>query len=266
MIRLFQVDAFTDTPFKGNPAGVCILNEARAEEWMLKVAAEMNLSETAFVQPMAKGYSLRWFTPKTEVSLCGHATLATAHILFEEGLLKKTEEAIFQTKSGILRAKWRTDSIELDFPSKEITPTEGNPDLNKALSISPAFTGVNARANGKLYRLEVASQGIVEELEPDFAQLSKADARAVIVTSRSYSGAYDFVSRFFAPAIGINEDPVTGSSHCYLTPYWAAKLGKKQLTGYQASRRTGVIVCRWEGDRVLLSGKAVTIFRAELMA
>jgi PhzF family phenazine biosynthesis protein len=265
MSRLYQVDAFTDTPFKGNPAGVCILNEAKTEEWMLQVAAEMNLSETAFVHPITDGYSLSWFTPKTEVSLCGHATLATAHILWEEGLLQASEKAVFQTKSGTLSAKKRADSIELDFPSKEIAPTESNLDLNTALNVSPVFTGVNVKANGNLYLLEVESQGIVEALKPDFVQLAKTDARAVIVTSRSEGGAYDFVSRFFAPAVGIDEDPVTGSSHCYLTPYWAARLGKKRLTGFQASRRTGTIICSLEGDRVILRGKAVTIFRAELV-
>lgn len=265
MITLCQVDAFSAVPFKGNPAGVCVLERVMPDEWMLHLAEEMNLSETAFVLKKSRCYSLRWFTPKTEVSLCGHATLATAHILWELGILKDNEEAVFETKSGILRARKEGVAIEMDFPARIVEPIAENRDLNRSLGVSPVFTGLYAKENGNVYLLEVETDRVVKEMSPDFGLLLMTDARAVIVTSRSTQAEYDFISRFFAPAVGINEDPVTGSAHCYLTPYWTQKMGKTEMKAFQASRRTGEIGCRLMGDRVVLQGQAVTIFRAELM-
>ncbi|MGB8252240.1 MAG: PhzF family phenazine biosynthesis protein [Anaerolineaceae bacterium] len=264
-MKIYQVDAFTDQPFKGNPAGVCVLDKTKPEPWMQSIAMEMNLSETAFVLKMEDGFSLRWFTPKKEVSLCGHATLATAHILWETGVLKPDEVARFQTKSGLLTAKRIDDWIELDFPFRPVKIVKDFDVLNSALGIKPVCTSVAASDKGDYYLLELDNEKAVRGLNPDFIKLLSINARAVIVTSRSDDPAYDFVSRFFAPWLGINEDPVTGSAHCYLTPYWSEKLGKTSMNGYQASARGGVVGCRWEGERVYLKGQAVTIFRGDLM-
>ena len=228
-MKLFQVDAFADNPFKGNPAGVCLLDREQPDRWMQDIAAEMNLSETAFLlkEKANTFFRLRWFTPTTEVSLCGHATLASAHILWEEAKLKTEEQALFHTKSGLLKAKKHSDWIEMVFPSREIEPVDTYPKLSEALGINPTYTGKYATQNENLYLLEVESDQEVYELHPDFRLLSQTDAWATIVTSRATAKEYDFVSRFFAPALGIDEDPVTGSAHCYLTPFWAEKLGKK---------------------------------------
>jgi len=234
-MRIYQVDAFSDQPFKGNPACVCLLDAGRPDAWMQSVAAEMNLSETAFVVQQEDGLSLRWFTPTQEVGLCGHATLATAHILWEEGRLQQGEEARFYTRSGLLTASRDGQWISMDFPAREVAAAPPNATVNRALA-------------------------------PDFAALTASDARAAIVTARAEGGAFDFVSRFFAPAIGIDEDPVTGSAHCYLAPYWSAKLGKDDLVGYQASARGGVVGCRWQGERVILRGQAATVMRGDLLA
>lgn len=264
-MKLFQVDAFAEEPFTGNPAGVCLLDEAKPESWMLLVAREMNLSEIAFLIPQGTSYNLRWFTPKTEVSLCGHATLASAHVIWEEKLIANTETIAFMTKSGVLHARRDGDNIEMDFPSRQVLPVQHNHELNQALKIAPTFTGKYSVPDGDLYLLEVDSDQSVKAIVPNYQQLLSSRARAVIVTSPSSDSRYDFVSRFFAPAVGIDEDPVTGSAHCYLTPYWGSRLGKKELLGYQASERTGIIKCKWAGDRVSLGGKAVTVFRAELL-
>jgi len=264
-MKLFQVDAFTDRPFTGNPAGVCILPETRPDSWMLGVAREMNLSETAFLLPRGNDYDLRWFTPETEVSLCGHATLASAHILWEEKVEAAHTTIRFNTKSGVLLARRSGGLIELDFPARPIEATKDIGDISGSLQVSPVFTGRHA-ANGDVYLLEIESDDIVRKIAPDYQKLGASTARAVIVTSRSSDPQYDFVSRFFAPAIGINEDPVTGLAHCYLTPYWGAKLGKKQMVGFQASRRSGVVRCTWANDRVQLGGNAITVFKAELLA
>jgi len=265
-MNLFQVDAFTDQPFKGNPAGVCLLGMPKPESWMLSVAREMNLSETAFLFPQGKtSYNLRWFTPATEVSLCGHATLASAHVIWEEKLLPSTEMVTFMTKSGDLSARRAGDAIEMSFPARQVQPAAHNEELNRSLRTAPIFTGRYAAPKGDLYLLEVDSEASLRAIAPDYQQLASTPARAVILTSRSSDSRYDFVSRYFAPAVGINEDPVTGSAHCYLAPYWGEKLGKKQLTGYQASERTGIVQCRWAEDRVWLGGRAVTVFKADLL-
>lgn len=262
-ITIYQADAFTDRPFTGNPAAVCILEEPKTDEWMQNVALEMNLSETAFLQELADGYNLRWFTPAVEVKLCGHATLAGAHILWETGRLKEDETARFQTLSGLLTAARKGEIIELDFPATPETPAEPPRGLTDALGInSPEYVGKNLFD----YLVVVDSEKTVRELSPDFTALKRVPARGIIVTARSDGSDFDFVSRFFAPAAGVNEDPVTGSAHCCLGPYWSRQLGKKQLTGYQASARGGLVQVHAAGDRVQLGGKAVTVMKGEFFA
>ncbi|MGH9407180.1 MAG: PhzF family phenazine biosynthesis protein [Terriglobia bacterium] len=260
-IRIIQVDAFTAEPFRGNPAAVCVLAAPRDEAWMQDVAREMNLSETAFLFRTAEGFDLRWFTPAVEVALCGHATLASAHVLWEDGHLKTGEQARFHTKSGPLTAEFIDGWIDMNFPAKlqqQAAPPEG---LIQALAVTPKYVGRNQFD----YLLEVESERAVRSLRPDFAALKKIGARGIMVTSRSDSPGFDFVSRFFAPASGIDEDPVTGSAHCCLGPFWAERLGKMRLTAFQASSRTGEIRLTVEGDRVHLAGQAVTVFRGELV-
>jgi PhzF family phenazine biosynthesis protein len=260
---IYQIDSFTNKPFAGNPAGVCILPEERDARWMQDVAREMNLSETAFLVRTNDGYNLRWFTPAVEVELCGHATLASVHILSETGLLKPGEQARFHTLSGLLTADRRGDWYEMDFPAKSETPVEIPENLVEALGIEGEEE--NITANQFDFLVEVESESIVRDMQPDFTQLSKIPVRGVIVTSRADAGDYDFVSRFFAPAVGINEDPVTGSAHCFLSPYWSERLGRNELIGYQASARGGVVKVRLDGDRVHLGGQAVTVLRGELL-
>jgi PhzF family phenazine biosynthesis protein len=261
---IFQVDAFTAEPFKGNPAGVCLLRAAADPAWMQAVAREMNLAETAFPVPVSDGFGLRWFTPAVEVRLCGHATLAAAHVLWEEGILARDKVARFHTQSGLLTATKDGDWIVLDFPARPSRPE------------SPTWTDRLVGALGvKPVRIEVSEEDILVEvdgdetvrgLEPEIAALRHIPARGVIVTSRSADPAFDFVSRFFAPAVGVDEDPVTGSSHCVLTPYWSKRLRKASLTAYQASARGGVLKVSLEGDRVRIAGRAVTVIRGTLEA
>ncbi len=262
-IPIFQVDAFTEEPFKGNPAGVCLLRGPAEAGWMQKVAAEMNLAETAFPLPEGDGFRLRWFTPKVEVKLCGHATLATAHILWERGVLAPDREARFETLSGRLTARRDGGLVELDFPARPPLPEP--PDwadaVVGALGIKPVSIGMSAED----VIFEAADEATVRSIVPDFATLRSLPARGVIVTSRSADKRFDFVSRFFAPAVGVDEDPVTGSSHTVLVPYWAAKLGKSSLTAYQASARGGVLHLRHEGARVRIAGRAVTVIAGELL-
>ncbi|HEV7919255.1 MAG TPA: PhzF family phenazine biosynthesis protein [Thermoanaerobaculia bacterium] len=259
-MRLLQIDAFAEEAFRGNPAAVCILDREPDATWMQNVAAEMNLAETAFLLPQGDAWSLRWFTPIVEVDLCGHATLASAHALWQEGILPASEMARFQTRSGLLTAERRDDLIELDFPVKTSLPVEPPPELLRALGINePRWVGRNEWD----YLIEVASDEELRALQPDHATLRKLPVRGVIVTSRSAD--YDFVSRFFAPGSGIDEDPVTGSAHCALAPFWAERLGKTELVAYQASPRGGVIRIRLLDNRVKLGGRAVTVLRGELM-
>jgi len=259
---LVQVDAFTDRPFAGNPAAVCILERARDAEWMQRVALEMNLSETAFLVPAADGYDLRWFTPEVEIDLCGHATLASAHVLWQDGHLAPDAEARFHTRSGLLTCRRDGDWIWMDFPAKPSEPVDGMPELAAAL-------GVNAVHVGRSHFdhvVEVESEDVVRGARPDISRIATFPVRGVILTARGSEGSgYDFVSRFFAPAAGVAEDPVTGSAHCVLAPYWAAKLGREELTGFQASKRGGVVRVRHAGDRVHLGGQAVTVMRGELL-
>jgi PhzF family phenazine biosynthesis protein len=264
-MKIYQVDAFTDQPFKGNPACVCPLDLPRPEAWMRAFAREMNLSETAFMLPQEHGYNLRWFTPNREVSLCGHATLATAHILWEQGWLAAQQPAHFGTLSGILTAQKDGEWIEMDFPARQVIPAEANPGVNQALGVVPTGTFLSTSSSkGNTYLMELDSEQQVRSLQPDFGALKNSTARVVIVTSRADEREYDFVSRFFAPAIGIDEDPVTGSAHCYLAPFWEARLGKHCLVGLQVSPRGGTVGCERRGERVMLRGKAVTVFQADL--
>jgi len=260
-LTLYQVDAFTTQPFSGNPAAVCVLPEPAEASWMQNVAREMNLSETAFLHRVEDGYNLRWFTPATEVDLCGHATLASAHILWERGHLEAGEEARFHTLSGLLTAQRRGEWIEMDFPAEPETAVEAPAGLGQALGVQPRYTGKNRFD----FLVEVDTEDALRTLQPDYTALARLASRGVIVTSRSNARDYDFVSRFFAPAVGINEDPVTGSAHCCLGPYWAGRLGKGEFLAYQASSRGGVVQVRLAGERVLLGGQAVTVLRAELL-
>jgi PhzF family phenazine biosynthesis protein len=259
-MKIIQVDAFTDRPFAGNPAAVCLLDRPREDRWMQDVAGEMNLSETAFPLREGDGFRLRWFTPVVEVDLCGHATLATSHVLWEEGILEPDETARYQTKSGLLRASRRGDWIELDFPSACPEPADPPPRLLEALGVTAVRTG----RIGSEYLVEVESEAVVREASPDFQLLRKSGAWGVILTSGSASPEFDFVSRFFAPGAGIDEDPVTGAAHCALGPYWKGQLGKDAFMAYQASARGGVVRVTVSGDRVKLQGQAVTVLRGEL--
>ncbi len=260
-LRYFVVDAFTDQPFAGNPAAVVLLSAWRDDEWLQNVAMEMNLSETAFLVKEGDGYLLRWFTPKVEVALCGHATLASAHVLWSEGYAPAAEDIQFHTKSGLLKATRKESWIELDFPVEPPTESSPPPGLLEALGTSAKHVGRNRFD----YLVEVESEDEVRRLAPDFARLSCLEVRGVIVTSRSSALQYDFVSRFFAPRAGVNEDPVTGSAHCCLGPYWQGRLGKSDFTAFQASSRGGVVHVRVAGDRTCLGGQAVTVLRGEFV-
>jgi predicted PhzF superfamily epimerase YddE/YHI9 len=262
-MQLLTVDAFTAEPFRGNPAGVCFLDGARPDTWMQSVAAELNLSETAFLLQEAAAFRLRWFTPTTEVPLCGHATLASAHALWSTGRLGADREARFDTKSGRLTARRVGTRIQMDFPSIPVAPAPLPPEAAAALGAKPIVATNTVEALQRNYLLELDSEATVRGLKPDFAALRPLPW-GFIVTARSAGGAFDFVSRYFAGHFGIDEDPVTGSAHCSLTPYWAAKLGKSSLVGHQVSARGGVVHVELKGDRVLLSGDAITVLKGEL--
>lgn len=260
--KIIQVDSFTNTPYKGNPAAVCVLETAKEDSWMQSVAREMNLSETAFAIKQGSEYNLRWFTPATEVPLCGHATLATAHVLWTEGYASTGQAINFQTKSGLLTAKYRDNWIELDFPanrSQEIPPITK---LQDALPVPIKAFSYNSLG----YLVELNSAQAVGQLQPNFSLIKQLPVANVIVTSLADANSeYDFVSRFFAPGLGIDEDPVTGAAHCCLAPYWRDRLQQDDFIAYQASSRGGEVKVHYTGgDRVLLQGQAVTIMRGEL--
>jgi PhzF family phenazine biosynthesis protein len=259
-LPIYQIDAFTDRPFAGNPAAVCLLDGPRDDHWMQNVAREMNLSETAFLLPQAEGFHLRWFTPTVEVALCGHATLASAHALWETGRLQFDRPARFHTKSGLLTAERKDALIELDFPTKREEAAPPPTGLADALGCQPKYVGRNAFD----YLIEIDGEKTLRNLAPDFRALAKIPVRGVIVTSRSDSPEFDFVSRFFAPASGVNEDPVCGSAHCCLGPFWAARLNKTDLLGHQISARRGIVGVRINGGRVVLYGTAVTVMSGHL--
>jgi predicted PhzF superfamily epimerase YddE/YHI9 len=260
---LFCIDAFAERIGTGNPAGVCLLGQPADPAWMQSVAREMNLSETAFVIRENDGFNLRWFTPRTEIDLCGHATLAAAHILWEEGYLREDEPARFFTKSGTLSAGRAGNFIELDFPAVPEEPARAPAGLYRALGIQPCYTGKNRFD----YLIEVASEREVRNIVPDISGLSRIPMRGVIVTSRASTPTFDFVSRFFAPSVGIHEDPVTGSAHCCLAPYWQKKIKKNTLTAFQASERGGILHLRLETPgRVTIAGTAVTIWKGSVQS
>jgi PhzF family phenazine biosynthesis protein len=262
-MRIFQVDAFTDSAFAGNPAAVCLLDRAADPRWMQQLAAEMNLAETAFIEPSEDGYLLRWFTPVVEVALCGHATLASSHVLFETGLAAAGEPIRFDSASGPLVARRDGKAIVLDFPATAAVQEEPPPGLLDALGVTaPVWTG---RAPED-FMVVVAAEEEVTGLRPDVLKLATITLRGTIVTAPAARPGADFVSRFFAPAAGIPEDPVTGSAHCTLAPYWFGRLGRTELTGYQASPRGGTVRVRAAADRILLTGYAVTVLTGELAA
>ena len=257
---LYQVDAFTAEPFKGNPAGVCLLSHKAHVGWMKGVAREMNLSETAFVSPGRGGWRLRWFTPKQEVNLCGHATLAAAKVLFDREPALRNEPICFKTLSGDLLARWVDGEIELDFPAMTYRRFSYESHVDRALGFRPC----DAVFSGNYYLFEAEDETLIRKITPDIAAIEKLPMPEVINTARSQDPAFDFVSRFFAPQLGIPEDPVTGSAHCLLAPFWAEKLKKNAFSAYQASPRGGMLHVRLEGARVMIRGSAVIIFEGEL--
>jgi PhzF family phenazine biosynthesis protein len=260
VLPIFQVNAFTDKLFSGNPAGVCILSEPKNEKWLQNVARELNFAETAFLLKEGAGFRLRWFSPAVEIDLCGHATLASAHILWERGYIRSDGPARFFTNSGLLTAKRKDDWIELDFPCEPAVKVTTPNFIAKALGVIPVYVGKNRFD----YLVELKSEKTLRDLKPDLSLIKKIPARGLIVTSVAKSGDYDFVSRFFAPVAGIDEDHVTGSAHCCLAPFWKERLNKNEFFAYQASPRGGFMHVSIAGKRVLLLGKAVTFLSGEI--
>lgn len=260
--KIWQVDAFTLRRYTGNSAAVCWLEAEADPAWMQAVALEMNLAETAFVRRLDEGYELRWFTPAVEVDLCGHATLATAHTLWEAGLALPGEEVLrFSTRSGILTCARSDDWLELDFPAAPPSPVEPPEHLLEALGVQAEYVGRSYFD----YIVLLDSEAAVRAVQPDFRRLAKVQTRGIIVTAPSSDPTYDFVSRFFAPSVGLDEDPVCGSAHCCLTPFWSNRLGKQTLLAHQVSQRGGVLRVRNAGDRIKIAGGAITTLRGELL-
>jgi PhzF family phenazine biosynthesis protein len=257
-LEILQVDSFTDQAFRGNPAGVCVLEQSADAGWMQAVATEMNLSETAFLVRRGEAYELRWFTPAAEVDLCGHATLASAHVLWEQGRLGPDETAMFDTASGRLTCTKQGPKIEMDFPACRAEPCPALPGLEEAVGVSFGFVGTSQVG----HLVEIASSTELRGLSPDFKAVARLAPRGLLATSLDDDGEFDFLSRYFAPSFGIDEDPVTGSAHCCSGPFWAERLGRDELRACQVSQRTGIVDVRVAGDRVLLGGRAVTVLRA----
>jgi predicted PhzF superfamily epimerase YddE/YHI9 len=266
------VDAFTAEPYRGNPAGICVLPAPASDAWMQSVAIEMNHAETAFLIKRGAsnedGYDLRWFTPGGEVDLCGHATLGSAHYLWESEILGASEQARFHTRSGLLTAERfvvdGTPWVELDFPSEPVSPAVAPKGLAAMLGADPVFVGRNRMD----HLVELKDESTVRSLKPDLKQIALVseaeDVRGIIVTSMSTNGEADIVSRCFFPSFGIDEDPVTGSAHCALAPYWMQRISKQEIVAYQASPRGGWLRLRVAGNRVKLRGQAVTTLRGAL--
>ncbi len=264
-VPIYQVDAFTSRAFRGNPAAVCLLETPADGDWMQLVAREMNRSETAFVVPHGDPFSLRWMTPRTEVDLCGHATLAAAHVLWETGRLPAGAPVRFLTRSGVLSARQGGGSgwIELDFPALGFAPGPLPPGALQALGVEPRLTGTS----GPRWLVEVGSEEEVRLLRPDMPALRALPGRGVIVTAAARANSdCDIVSRYFAPWVGVDEDPVTGSAHCCLAPFWSARLGKRELMAEQASPRGGRLRLAVDNDRVRLAGQAVTVLAGRQLA
>ncbi|MFD0959063.1 PhzF family phenazine biosynthesis protein [Paenibacillus chungangensis] len=261
-MNIYIVDAFSNEPFRGNPAAVCLLEEEKSEQWMQQVACEMNLSETAFVlrRTEGDGFKLRWFTPVAEVELCGHATLASAHVLWEQLALDE-QRLSFHTKSGMLHATRQGDWIQLNFPLEQEEECVPPPQLIVGLGERFHYIGRNRMD----YLIEVEDEGVLRALKPNFQEWSTVKARGIIVTCRAKRPDVDFVSRCFYPVIGVNEDPVTGSAHCCLAPYWQKRLDKNSFTAVQLSKREGLLMLRIENDRILMSGQAITTLAGKLL-
>lgn len=259
-IKYFVVDAFTDRPFSGNPAAVVPLDGWKDDAWLQNVAMEMNLAETAYLVPNATGFDLRWFTPTVEVDLCGHATIASAVVLMHQGKLADGADVVFSTRSGLLKAGRQGTRIQLDFPRLDVEPADAVPGLIDALGATVRFVG---RSRFDIL-VEVESESVVRRLKPNIKQIATIPCRGVIVTARSDDPRFDFVSRFFAPAVGVDEDPVCGSAHCSLAPYWGKHLGKSPLVGYQASARGGIVHVEIRGQRVMLGGDGVIFATGEM--
>lgn len=261
-LPIVTVDAFADAPFTGNPAAVCVLERWPGAPLLARIAAEMNLSETAFVVPRPGGeFDLRWLTPAVEVDLCGHATLASAHHLWESGLVASAQPISFHTRSGLLTARRAGERVELDFPATPAVAEVAPAGLAAALGVRAVRSAQKSPFD---WLVELESEAAVRAVRPDFAAVRAIPARGVIVTARADAPELDFVSRFFGPAAGVDEDPVTGSAHCALAPFWGAALDKRVLSAYQASARGGHVECELRGDRVLLRGSAVTMLRGTL--
>jgi PhzF family phenazine biosynthesis protein len=261
-MKIFTVDAFTDKPFTGNPAGVCLIDEELPDCLYRQIAREINYSETAFLVTEREKYKIRWFTPTTEVNLCGHATLAAAHILYEYGYVNISEEIGFESKSGKLTAKKIGSKIELNFPQIVVETASSNEIIEKAFDIKPVYVG----KNDNRYLIEIESYQKLMDIKPDFQLLKSSDLGRFIITVKSDLPEYDFFSRYFAPGVGVPEDPVTGTAHCYLAPYWGNKLDKTIITGFQASERSGVIECELcDNNRVLLRANAVTMHELNML-
>jgi len=258
---IYQVDAFTSEPFKGNPAGVCILEKEMPEEWMQHIAAEMNLSETAFITGGTDEYKIRFFTPAAEIPLCGHATLSSAHIMFETGLVQKNKTILFSSGAGILKVRWSYGWIVMNFPAYDLEQAPIPLDLSNYLEITPEE--YYRTTHGWTFLLFCSEEEVLN-LNPDFGALKNSDYGDMIVTAPSSDPRYDFCVRCFAPALGIDEDPVTGSAHCALVPFWSKRTGRTEFTSHQVSKRGGILKVSLRGDRVEIAGEAVTIFKAEL--
>jgi len=261
-LPLFHVDAFTDRPLSGNPAAVSLLPSWKEDRWLQAVGRDMNLSETAFLVQNADGFDLRWFTPKAEVDLCGHATLASAHVLWQQGFVKSAEQIRFSTRSSILKAVRMGDAIELDFPLEPDEPADPPANLFPALGVLARYVGKNRFD----YVVMVESEQVLRQVAPDFKLLGMIPCRGVIVTSRSADPQFDFASRPFCPRLDVDEDPVCGSAHCCLGAFWQKRLGKSEFVAYQASARGGVVSVRVEKDRAFLGGKAVIVVKGELLS
>jgi PhzF family phenazine biosynthesis protein len=258
---IYQVDAFTDQPFKGNPAGVCILGKEAPEKWMQSVAAEMNLSETAFITPDKQSFKIRYFTPEAEIPLCGHATLSSAHIMFERGVVNRKKEITFLSKAGKLSVRYDNGWIKMNFPSYPVKQVKIPDGIDRIIGITPA----------ELYRTDhgwsfavLQNEKEVRELKPDFTVMKNSEFGDLIITAPSDDKTFDFCVRCFAPALGIDEDPVTGSAHCALVPFWHQRTGRTEFVSHQVSKRSGILKVALNGDRVEISGQAITILKAEL--
>jgi PhzF family phenazine biosynthesis protein len=258
---IYQVDAFTTEAFKGNPAGVCILEQQPTQEWMQNIAMEMNLSETAFILPQKDFFLIRFFTPEAEMKLCGHATLSASHILYETEVVKGDEEIKFSSKAGELIIKKQGDWIKMNFPVYPLEKMRSTPEFEKLTGI--VAQGLYTAGFGWTLAL-LRNETEVRNMKPDFSAMKNSVFGDLIVTAPSDDPAFDFCVRCFAPAVGIDEDPVTGSAHCALVPFWAEKTGKKDFISHQVSKREGILKVSLKGDRVEISGQAKTIFKAEL--